>query len=61
MAAPLNRNDVRPYHYNQLNLVVKGLAHKLIRLAVETGVFLADKHNDFGKFEILHVKLGGNR
>ena len=32
MAAPLSRNDVKPYHINQLNLVVKGLAQNRNRV-----------------------------
>jgi len=32
MAAPLTPNDIRPYHMNQLNLVVKGLAHNRNRV-----------------------------
>jgi len=32
MAAPLSRDDIRPYHMNQLNLVVKGLAHNRNRI-----------------------------
>jgi Fe-S-cluster containining protein len=32
MAAPLSRNDVRPYHFNQLNLVLKGLVQNRNRV-----------------------------